>query len=194
MVWMWALDHKEGWEPKKWCFWTEVLEKTLESPLACKVIQPVHPKGDQPWMFIGKTDVEIENPTLWPPDGKSWLIWKDPDVGKGWGQEEKGTTEDEMVGWHHWLPQWTWVWVNSRSWWWTGRPGMLRFMGSQRVKHYWVTELNWTEQQCPQNWKRSLFIPIPMKGNAKECSNYHTISIISHASKIMLKTLQTRLQ
>ena len=80
-----------------------VLEKTPESPLDCKEIQPVHPKGDQSWVFIGRTDVEAETPTLWPPDGKSWLIWKDPDAGKDWGQEEKGTTEDEMVGWHHWL-------------------------------------------------------------------------------------------
>ena len=86
---------------RKWCFWTVVLEKTLESPLDCKEIQPVHSKGDQSWVFIGRTDVEAETPILWPPDGKSWLIWKDPDAGKDWGQEEKGMTEDEMVGWHH---------------------------------------------------------------------------------------------
>ena len=101
MVWMWALDHKEGWEPKNWCFWTVVLEKTLESPLDCKEIQPVHPKGDQSWIFIGRTDAEAEAPILWPPDGKSRLIRKDPDAGKHWRQEEKGTTEDEMVGWQH---------------------------------------------------------------------------------------------
>ena len=89
------------WASKNWCFWTMVLEKTLESPLNCKEIQPVHPIGDQSWVFIGKTDVEAETPIFWPPDGKSWLIWKDPDVGRDWGQEEKGTTEDEMVGWHH---------------------------------------------------------------------------------------------
>ena len=88
-------------EPKNWCFWTVVLEKTLESPLDCKEIQPVHPKGNQSWVFIGGTDVEAETPILWPPDAESWLIWKDPDAGKDWGQEEKGTTEDEMVGWHH---------------------------------------------------------------------------------------------
>ena len=87
---------------KNWCFWTVVLEKTLESPLDCKKIQPVHPKGDQSWVFIGRTDVEAETPILWPPDAKSRLIWKDPDAGKDWRQEEKGTTEDEMVGWHHW--------------------------------------------------------------------------------------------
>ena len=102
-VWVWELDHKESWVLKKWCFWTVVLEKTLESPLDCKEIQPVHPKGDQSWVFIGRTDVEAETLILWPPDEKSWLIWKDLDAGKDWGQEEKGMTEDEMVGWHHWL-------------------------------------------------------------------------------------------
>ena len=91
------------WVPKNWCFWTVVLEKTLESPMDCKEIQPVHPTGDQTWMFIGRTDAEAAAPVLWPPDAKSWLIGRDPDAGKDWGQEEKGTTEDEMVGWHHWL-------------------------------------------------------------------------------------------
>ena len=100
-IWMWELDYKESWVLKNWCFWTMVLEKTLESPLDCKEIQPVHPKWDQSWVFIGRTDVEAETLILWPPDAKSWLIWKDPDAGKDWGQEEKGTTEDEMVGWHH---------------------------------------------------------------------------------------------
>ena len=102
-VWMWELNYKESWAPKIWCFWSVVLEKTLESPLDCKEIQPVHPKGNQSWIFIGRTDAEAETPILWPPDAKSGLIWKDPDAGKDWGQEEKGTTEDEMVGWHHWL-------------------------------------------------------------------------------------------
>ena len=102
-VWMWELDHKESWVPKNWCFWTVVLEKTLESPLDCKEIQPVHPKGDQSRVFIGGTDVEAETPILWPPDTESWLIWKDPAAGKDWGQEEKGMIEDEMVGWHHQL-------------------------------------------------------------------------------------------
>ena len=99
-IWMWELNYKESWAPKNWCFWTVVLEKTLESPLGCKEIQPVHSKGDQSWVFIGRTDVEAETPILWPPDAKSWLIWKDPDAGKDWRQEEKGTTQDEMVGWH----------------------------------------------------------------------------------------------
>ena len=96
-VWMWELDYKERWAPKNWCFWTVVLEKTLESPLACKEIQPVYPKGNKSWEFIGRTNVEAETPILCPPDRKSWLIWKNPDAGKDW-RWEKGTTEDEMVG------------------------------------------------------------------------------------------------
>ena len=104
---MWELDC-EGWVPKNWCFWIVVLEKTLESPLDCKEIQPVRPKGDQSLIFIVRTDAEAETPILWPPDAKSWLIWKDPDAGKDWGQEEKGTTEDDMAGWHHWREfEWT---------------------------------------------------------------------------------------
>ena len=98
---MWELDYKESWELKNWYFGTVVLEKTLESPLDCKRIQPVHPKGNQSWIFIGRTDAEAETPILWPSDVKSWLIWKDPDAGKDWRREETGTTEDEMVGWHH---------------------------------------------------------------------------------------------
>ena len=101
-VWMWELDHKESWAQKNWCFWTVVLEKTLESPLDCKEIQPVHPRGNQSRIFIGRTDAEAETPIL-GPDAKNWLIGKGPDAGKDWRQEEKGTTEDEMVGWHHWL-------------------------------------------------------------------------------------------
>ena len=102
-VWMWELDGEESWAPKKWCFWTVVLEKIIESPLDCKKIQPAYPKGDQSWVFTGRTDAEAETPILWPPDEKSWLIGKDPDAGKDRGQEEKGTTEDEMVGRHHQL-------------------------------------------------------------------------------------------
>ena len=102
-VWIWELDHKESWALKNWCFWTIVLEKTLVSPLDCGEIKPVNPKGNQPWIFSGRTDAEGEAPILWPPDLKIWLIRKDPDAGKDWRQEEKGTTEDKMVGWHHWL-------------------------------------------------------------------------------------------
>ena len=103
LIWMWELDYKESWVQKNWCFWTVVLEKTLESPLDCKEIQLVHPKGNQSWIFIGRTDVEAETPILWPPDAKNWLIGKDPDAGKDWRQEEKGIAEDEMVAWHHQL-------------------------------------------------------------------------------------------
>ena len=139
-----------------------MLEKTLESPLDCKEIQWVHPKGDQSWVFIGRNDVEAETPILSPPDGKNWPIVKDPHDGKDWGQEEKGTIEDEMAGWHHWL--------NGQGFWWTpgvddgqGRPGMLQFMGSQRVGHDQATELYWTElgdiegqgsQECNSPWHR----------------------------------------
>ena len=102
-VWIWELEYKERWVLKNWCFWTVVLEKTLESPLDCKEIQPVHPKGDQSWVFFERTNVEAETPILRSPDAKSWLIWKDPDSGKDWVKEEKGMTEDEMLGWHHQL-------------------------------------------------------------------------------------------
>ena len=142
-VWMWELDHKESWALKNWCFWTVVVEKTLESPLNCKEIQPVHPKGNQSWIFIGRTDAEAETPIPWPPDAKNWLIWKDPDAGKDWRQEEKGMTEGE-IGWHHQLNGHEWVRVNSGSWWWTVKPGMLQSMGSKRVRRDWTTELNWS--------------------------------------------------
>ena len=140
---MWELDYKESRAPKNWCFWNVVLEKTLGSPLKYKEIQPVHPKGDQSWVFIGRTDAEAKTPVLWPPHAKSWLIGKYPDAGRDWGQEEKGTT-----GWDAWMASptwWAWVWVNSASWWWIGWPGVLWFMGLQRVGHNWATELNWTE-------------------------------------------------
>ena len=129
---------------KELMLWTVALEKTLASPLDYKEIQPVHPKGDQSWVFIGRTDAEAETPILWPPHVKSWLIRKDPDAGRDWGQEEKGTTEDEMAGWHHQLDPHEFGWtpgVGDGQ----GRPGMLRFMGSQRVRHDWATGLNWTD-------------------------------------------------
>ena len=120
-----------------------MLEKTLEGPLDCKV-RPVSPKRKQPWMFTGRTDAEAEAPILWPPDAKSWLIWKDPDAGK----DLRAGGEGDDRGWDGWMAspiQWTWVWVNSGSLWWTGKPGLLWFTGSQRVRHDWETELNWTE-------------------------------------------------
>ena len=140
---MWKLDHKEGWILKNWCFWTVVLEKTLESPLDCKEILKVHPKGNQSWIVIERNDAEAEAPILWPPDVKNRLIGKDLDAGKDWRREEKGTTEDGM-GWMASPTQWTWSWVISGSWWWTGKPYVLQSMGSRRVAHDWVTVLNWT--------------------------------------------------
>ena len=140
-VWMQDLDYKESWAWKNWCFWTVVMEKTLESPLDCREIQPVHSKGNQSWIFIGRTDAEAEIPILWPPDAKNWLIVKDPDAGKDWRQEEKGMTENEMVGWHHQLYEHEFE--QTASWWWTGKPSALQFMESQRVANDWETDLNW---------------------------------------------------
>ena len=154
---MWELDSEEGWALKNWCFWTVVLEKTLESPLDCKEIQPVHCKGDQSWVFTGRTDVEAETPILWPPDAKSWLIGKDPDAGKDWGQEEKGTTEDEMVGWHYQL--------NGHEFGWTlgvgDGQGGLACCGSwgRRVRYDWATELNWTEK-ANSKWNTFILLKV----------------------------------
>ena len=139
-VWMWELDYKVSWALKNWCFWIVVLEKTLESPLDCKEIKPINLKGNQSWIFIGRTDAKAEIPIFWPPDAKSWLIGKDPDAGKDWRQEEKGTIEDEMVGWHHRL--------NGHEF---ESSGVGDGQGSllccspwgHRVGHDWVTE--WTE-------------------------------------------------
>ena len=136
----WELDHKESWAPKNSCFWTGMLEKTPESPLDSKEIHPVNSKGKQSWIFIGRTDAEAETPILWPPDVKRWLIWKDPDAGKDWS----GGGEGDDRGWDGQMAsqtQWIWVWVNSGSWWWTRRPGVLQSTGSQRVRHNWATEL-----------------------------------------------------
>ena len=137
---MWELDYKESRAPKNWCFWTVVLEKTLESPLDCKESQLVHPKRDQSWVFSGRTDVEAETPILWC---KELTHLKRPWC---WERLRAGGEGDDR-GWDGWMAsptQWTWVWVNSQSWWWTGKPGMLRFMGSQRVGHDWATELSLT--------------------------------------------------
>ena len=138
---MWELDYKESWAPKNWCVWTVVLEKTLENSLDCKEIQPVHPKGDQCWVFIGRNDVEAETPILWPLDMKSWLIWKDPDAGKDWGQEEKGMAEDKMVGWHHWLNGYGFGWTPGVG---DGQGGLV-CCGSWGLKESGTSEqLNWT--------------------------------------------------
>ena len=145
---MWKLDCEESWAPKNWCFWTVVLDKTLESPLDCKEIQPVHSKGDQSWVFIGRNDAKAETPNTLA----TWCeklthlkrLWCWEGLGAGGEGDDRG-----WDGWMASLTRWTWVWVNSRSWWWTGRPGVLRFMGSQRVRHDWATELNWAQnQQC----------------------------------------------
>ena len=141
-VCMWELDCEESWALKNWCFWTVVLEKTLESPLDCKEIQPVHSKRDQSWVFIGRTDAKAETPILWPPHGKSWFIGKDSDAGRDWGQKEKGTTEDEMAGWHHRL--------NGHEFEWT--PGVGDGQGGLACCNSWGRKeldttgtLNWTE-------------------------------------------------
>ena len=142
-VWMWESDYKESWVPKNWCFWIVVSEKTLESPLDCKEVQPVNSKGNQPWIFIGRTNAEAETSILWPPDVENWLIGKDPDAGKNWRQEEKQMVEDEMVGWHHWLDgpesEWT-VGVGDGQ-------GGLACCDSWGYKESDMTEqLNWTEE------------------------------------------------
>ena len=150
-VWMWELNHKEGWMPKNWCFWTVVLEKALESPLDCKEIKPVHPKENQSWIFIGRTDVETETPILWPPHAKSWLIWKDSDAELK-RLKEGGKRDDR--GWDGWMAsptQCTWVWANSRRWWRTGKPGVLQSMGLQRVRHDWETLLYCSWGSCSKN-------------------------------------------
>ena len=147
---MWELDCEESWVPKNWCFWTVVLEKTLESPSDCKEIQPVHLKGDQSWDFFGRNDAKAETPGLWPLHVKSWLIGKDFDAGRDWGQEEKGTTEDEIARWHHWLNGHEFEWTLGVG---DGQGGLaccspcsVGFSdGLQRVRQDWATELHWTE-------------------------------------------------
>ena len=153
---MWELDCEEGWVPKNWCFWTVMLEKTLESPLDCREIQPVHSEGDYPWDFFGRNDAKAETPVLWPPHVKSWLIGKDSDAGRDWGQEEKGMSEDEMAGWHHWLEghesQWT-LGVGE------GQGGLACCDSWGRKESDTTEQLNWTEPA-------SLHLPYPpVSGN-----------------------------
>ena len=163
---MWVLDYKEGWILKNWCFWTVVLEKTLESPLDCKEIQPVHSRGYQPWDFFGRNDAKAETPVLWPPHAKSWLIGKDPDAGRDWKQEEKGTAEDEMAGWHHWL--------HGREFEWT--PGVGDGQGGLVCCGSWGRkESNTTEQL---NWYWYL----------KEDKTYrNSICVYNHALSIIMR-------
>ena len=150
-VWMWELDYKENWVPKNSCFWTVVLEKTLESPLDCKGIQLVHPKGDQSWVFIGRTDVEAETPILWPTNVKNWLIGKNPDAGKDWRQKEKGTTEDKMVGWHYWLNGHEFEQFPEVG---DGQGGLVCCSpwGHKESDMTEWTELNWTRRQNEAQW------------------------------------------
>ena len=162
---MWELDYKESWVPKNWCFWIVVLEKTLESHFDSEGIKPVNPKGNQPWIFIGRTEAEAEAPILWPPDMKSWLTGKDPDAGRG-----RGAGHDR--GWDGWmasLTQWIWVWANSRRCWKTRKSGMLQSMGLQRVIHDWATEWqslrNWLGEcqalnQPPSSWSSSFLVTL----------------------------------
>ena len=140
---MWKLDYKESWAPKNWCFWTVVLEKILESPLDCREIQPVHPKEDQSWVFIGRTDAKAETPILWPPHGKNWSLEKTLMLGgiggsRRWGWQRMKWLDGITDSMHMSLGE-------PGSWWWTGKPGVLLFMGLQRVGHDCETELNWTE-------------------------------------------------
>ena len=154
----WELDHKESWVLKNWCFWTVVLEKTLESPLDCKEIQPINPKGNQFWIFIGRIDAEA--PILWPLDGKNWLTGQTLMLG-----ETEGRRRDNR-GWDGWmasLTRCTRVWAISGSWWWTGKPGVLQSMGSQRVRHDWATKLNWTSN--PLRLTHSLNHPVKNFGS-----------------------------
>ena len=142
---MWELDCEAGWALKNWCFWAVVLEKTLESPLDCKEIQPVHSEGDQPWDFLGRNDAKAETPVVWPPDAKSWLIGKDSDAGRDWVQEEKGMTEDEMIGWHHWLDgresEWTLGVGDGQG----SLAAAIHGVTKSRIQLSDWTELNWTE-------------------------------------------------
>ena len=149
---MWQLDCEEGWALKNWCFWTVVLEKTLESPLDCKEIQPVHSEGDQSWVFIGRTNSEAETPILWPAHAKSWLIGKDPDAGRDWGQEEKGTTEDKMTWWYHRLDGHEFEWTPGVG---DGQGGLPSVIHGVTKSWTWLsywTELDRKEGRMPKNW------------------------------------------
>ena len=156
-VWMWELDCEKSWASKNWCFWTVVLDETLESPLDCKEIQPVHSKGDQPWLFFGRTDAKAETPILWPPHVKSWLVGKDSMLGGIGGRRRR-----DNRGWDGWMASWTlwtWVWVNSGSWWWTGRPGILQLMGLDTTE-----QLNWTEELPRHLWILDLHLMLKFHG------------------------------
>ena len=177
---MWELDYKESWAQKNWCFWTVVLEKTLESSLDCKDIQPVHPKGDQSWVFIRRSDVEAETPILWQPDAKSWFIGKDPYAGKDWGDKEKGMAENEMIGWHHSLDRHGFGWITGVG---DGQGG-LECCGSWCHKEPDMTEqLNWYIYH--QNNFEDTFYHSEDKG-LSTCSSHMIAVSISYASCILM--------
>ena len=163
---MWELDYKESWAPKNWCFWTVVLEKTLESPLDWKEIQPVHPKGNQSWILIGRTDAEAETQILWPPLSKNWLTGKDPDAGKDWRQEEKETTEDGMVGWHYWLNGHEFEQAPGVG---DGQGGLAGCSpwGSQRAGHNWTDKKKWIPSYTEQGWISKLLCWIKERSKTK---------------------------
>ena len=162
-VWMWELDCEESWAPKNWWFWNVVFEKTPESPLDCKEIQPVHSEGDRPWDFFGRHDAKAETPVLWPPHVKSWLIGKDSDAGRDWGQDEKGTTEDEMAGWHHWLDghesEWTPGVGDGQEAWRAAIHGVTK----SRTRLIDWTELNWTIREQKEKLKKQFHSPLQRK-------------------------------
>ena len=171
---MWELDCEESWEPKNWCFWTVVLEKTLESPLDCKQSQPVHSKGDQSWDFFRRTDAKAETLVLWPPHAKSWLIGKDPDAGRDWEQEEKGITENEMAGWHHRLDGHEFGWTPGSG---DGQGG-LACCNSWGCKESDLTEwLNWTKQ---------LLIPIMITNYQWWCQYLFMNIVLSYSHQLFL--------
>ena len=183
---MWELDCEESWAPQNWCFLTVVFEKTFQSPLDCKEILPVHPKGDQSWVFVGMTDVEAETPIFWPPHVKSWLIGKDPDAGKDWGQEKKGMTEDEMAGWHHWL--------NGHGFGWTlgvgdGQGGLVCWGSWCRKESDMAEQLNWTElrNQDPTKTVNSI-TKIKGKTDIEDHSNlWYLLNLVNLEANIFKK-------
>ena len=180
---MWELNYKEGWVPKTWFFWTVVLEKTLESPLDCKEIQPVHPKGNRSWVFIGGIDAEAETPILLATWCEELTHWKRLWCWEGFWAGGEGDDR----GWDCWMAsptQWTWVWVNSGSWWWTGRPGVLQFMGLQRVGHDWATKLNWTTP-LPPNWTDHVILFIKMNANGIFPSVSHFLSPLTEGQNLL---------
>ena len=163
-LWMWELDYKESWALKNWCFWTVVLEKTLESPLDCKEIQPVHPKEDHSWVFIGRTDAEAESPILWPADAKNWCIGKDRDAGKDWGQEEKGMTEDEMVEWHQWLIGHEFGWTPGVG---DGQGGLVCCSPCSCKESDTTEQLNWTEENPLVRGRETCILGYPSVAGTK---------------------------